>query len=142
MSSARLTRKVRFAAAHRYARPDWSEAENRRVFGACANAHGHGHNYLLEATVRGRVDASTGFSVDLDRLDDALRSEVLEVFDHRHINHDVPGFEPGGLIPTCENILVWLWPRLSARLPAGAVLERLRLHEDETLYVDYFGPDA
>jgi 6-pyruvoyltetrahydropterin/6-carboxytetrahydropterin synthase len=142
MATALLTRKIRFAAAHRYARPEWSEAENRRVFGACANPHGHGHSYLLEVTVRGRIAETTGFSVDLSALDALLRQEVLEPFDHRHINHDVPAFGPGGLIPTCENLLVYLWPRLAAGLPEGAALARLRLHEDETFYVDFEGAGA
>jgi 6-pyruvoyltetrahydropterin/6-carboxytetrahydropterin synthase len=139
MATALLTRKIRFSAAHRYARPEWSEAENWRVFGACANPHGHGHGYLLEVTVQGRVSESTGFSVELSALDALLRQEVLDPFDHRHINHDVPAFGPGGLIPTCENLLVYLWPRLAAGLPDGATLARLRLHEDDTFYVDYAG---
>lgn len=137
MSTARLTRKVRFSAAHRYYRPEWSEAENTRVFGACARPHGHGHNYLLEVTVRGEVDASTGFSVDLDRLDALLEREVVDAFDHRHLNLDVAAFAPGGLVPTSENILIYLWPRLASGLPGGVALERLRLHEDDTFYVDY-----
>ncbi|NIP81511.1 MAG: 6-carboxytetrahydropterin synthase, partial [Gemmatimonadetes bacterium] len=69
---AYLTRRATFAAAHRYWRDDWSEERNRAVFGACANPHGHGHNYALEATVEGEIDDETGFSVDLGALDDAL----------------------------------------------------------------------
>lgn len=142
MPSARLTRKIRFSAAHRYHRPDWSEDENRRVFGACANPHGHGHNYLLEVSVDSPVDPRTGFSADLDRLDAVLREQVLGPLDHQHLNHAVPDFGPGNAIPTTENILVYLWPRIEAALPAPMRLRRLRLHEDETFYVDYFGGDA
>lgn len=139
MAIAYLTRKVHFAAAHRYYRPEWSEDENRRVFGPCSNPHGHGHNYVLEVTVNGEIDPGTGFSVDLRALDSLLREEVVSVFDHRHINHAVEAFADGGLIPTCENLLAHLWPRLAAGLPAGVVLHRLRLHEDPMLYVDFFG---
>ncbi|HEX7049279.1 MAG TPA: 6-carboxytetrahydropterin synthase [Longimicrobiales bacterium] len=139
MSVAYLTRSVRFAAAHRYHRPDWSDERNRRVFGACNNPHGHGHTYTLEATVRGRIDPETGFSVDLVMLDRVLDEHVVRVFDHQHINHAVKAFAEGGLIPTSENLLAYLWPRLSAALPDGVTLHRLRLYEDPTLFVDYMG---
>src|SRR5687768_18503196 len=72
-----LTRRVRFSAAHRYFRPDWSDERNRSVFGACANPHGHGHNYMLEATVEGAVDPETGFLVDLGWLDALLPERVV-----------------------------------------------------------------
>jgi len=139
MSRAFLTRSVRFSAAHRYWRPDWDETENRRVFGACANPHGHGHTYHLEVTVHGVVDELSGFAVDLAALDDLLRREVILPLDHRHLNHDVAEFAPGGRIPTTENLLIWLWPRIRAGLPSGALLHRLRLREDDTLWADYHG---
>jgi 6-pyruvoyltetrahydropterin/6-carboxytetrahydropterin synthase len=141
MPEMRLTRRVRFSAAHRYHRPEWSDERNRDTFGPCANPHGHGHEYLLEVTVAGAVDSVTGFSVDLGVLDRVLREEVLEPLDHQHLNHAVPEFAPGGLIPTTENILLLLWPRIAARL-APARLLRLRLHENRDFFVDYAGPDA
>jgi 6-pyruvoyltetrahydropterin/6-carboxytetrahydropterin synthase len=139
MNIAYLTRSVRFAAAHRYHRPEWDEAENRRVFGACNNPHGHGHTYTLEVTVEGAIDPETGFSTDLATLDRILDEQVLRVFDHQHINHAVEAFHYGGAVPTGENLLAYLWPRLSAALPDGSRLYRLRLAEDPTLYVDYYG---
>lgn len=139
MGTAYLTRRVAFAAAHRYYRDDWPEERNTAVFGACANAHGHGHNYVLEATVEAGIDPETGFSVDLGALDSVLRDEVVARLDHRHINHDVPDFGAGGLIPTTENLAAWAWPRIAGRLPDGVRLHRLRLREDDTLWVDYFG---
>lgn len=142
MSLAYLTRRATFAAAHRYWRDDWSEERNRAVFGACANPHGHGHNYAIEATVEGAIDAETGFSVDLGELDDALRTAVVEPLDHRHINHAVAEFGPGGRVPTTENLAAWAWPRIVERLPDGVRLHRLRIREDETLHVDYFGGAA
>jgi 6-pyruvoyltetrahydropterin/6-carboxytetrahydropterin synthase len=139
MPRANLTRKTQFAAAHRYWRPEWSAQENQRVFGACANPHGHGHNYRLEVTVSARIDAQTGFSANMPELDDIIEREVRSVLDHQHLNHAVPEFAEGGLIPTSENILLWCWPRLKQALPAAMELKRLRLHEDESFYVDYFG---
>ena len=141
MHIAHLTRTVRFSAAHRYARAEWTEEENRARFGACSNPHGHGHNYRLEVCVRGKIDPLTGFSVDLGALD-ALLHDVIGPLDHQHLNHVVPQFASEELIPTCENILVVLWPRISAGLPKGASLQRLRLHEDDMLFVDYAGPTA
>ena len=138
MPRMQLTRRVRFSAAHRYHRPDWSDARNREVFGPCANPHGHGHDYLLEVTVEGEVDPVTGFSVDLGMLDAVLREEVVEPLDHQHLNHVVPEFAPGGLIPTTENILLLAWRRIEPRL-SGARLVRLRLHENPDLYVEYEG---
>ncbi|HEX5725747.1 MAG TPA: 6-carboxytetrahydropterin synthase [Longimicrobiaceae bacterium] len=137
MPEMQLTRAVRFSAAHRYWRPEWSEERNRAVFGPCANPHGHGHDYLLEVTVAGRVDPETGFSVDLGALDRVLRAEVTEKLDHQHLNHAVPEFAPGGLVPTTENLLLLLRGRLAPRLPPGARLVRLRLHESRDLYVDW-----
>jgi 6-pyruvoyltetrahydropterin/6-carboxytetrahydropterin synthase len=142
MSIARLTRSVSFAAAHRYHRADWSEAENRRVFGACSNPHGHGHNYVLEVTVQGSIDDRTGFATDLGALDRLLQREVLVPLDHQHINHAVEEFGEEGMVPTCENIVRWLWPRIAGGLPAGTLLVRLRLREDAFLHVDYFGGAA
>lgn len=139
MSTAYLTRRVTFAAAHRYWREDWSEARNREVFGACANPHGHGHSYALEATVEGRIDGETGFCVDLGEFDRVLAAAVVNPLDHQHINHAVPEFGPGGLVPTTENLAAWAWLRIANRLPAGVRLHRLRLREDADLFVDYFG---
>jgi len=139
MPTARLTRKVRFSAAHRYFRPEWTEERNREVFGPCANPHGHGHNYLLEVSVEGEVDPETGFCVDLGALDRVLREEVVDRLDHQHLNHAVPEFAEGGRIPTTENILVLLWERIAGRV-GEARLVRLRLHEEESFYVDYRGP--
>lgn len=139
MDSTYLTRSVRFSAAHRYHRPDWDDERNRAVFGACANPHGHGHNYVLEATVAGEPDPQTGFCVDLGELDRVLREEVFERLDHRHLNHDVLDFAEGGEIPTAENIVRWIWRRVAPRIQ-GARLLRLRLREDVDLWVDYYGP--
>jgi 6-pyruvoyltetrahydropterin/6-carboxytetrahydropterin synthase len=141
MPIARLTRVVSFSAAHRYHRPEWSEDENRRVFGACANPVGHGHNYGLEVTVSGPIDPVTGFCVDLGTLDGILYRVVRQPLDHQHLNHALPEFGPGRLIPSCENLAVWIWERLEPALPEGVRLVRLRLREDAGLWVDYRGED-
>jgi 6-pyruvoyltetrahydropterin/6-carboxytetrahydropterin synthase len=141
MALAYLTRRVRFAAAHRYFRSDWSSERNRQVFGACSNEHGHGHNYRLDVTVVAEVDVETGFSANLADLDRLLREAVVAPLDHQHLNHAIEVFRDG-TIPTSENVLIWIWPRIAERLPRSTRLHRLRLHEDEDLFVDYFGGGA
>ena len=136
---AHLTRRYMFSASHPLHRAAFSDDENRRVYGKCNNPHGHGHNYVLEVTVSAEIDEFTGFSVNLPELDVVLDREIRMVFDHQHINHAIPEFNEGRLIPTSENILTWCWPRLAHALGRGVTLRRLRLHEDDTFYVDYFG---
>src|SRR5436190_20906654 len=97
-----LTRRVTFAAAHRYRVPEWANERNEQVFGLCSRPSYHGHSYVCEVTVQGEIDAITGFAVDLGVLDRILAAEVRERFDHRNINVDVPEFGDGGLMPTGE----------------------------------------
>jgi 6-pyruvoyltetrahydropterin/6-carboxytetrahydropterin synthase len=133
-----LTRVVHFNAAHRYYRPEWPEERNREAFGACANPHGHGHNYALEVMVGGNPDPETGFCVDLVALDRLLESEVRQRLDHQHVNHAIPAFGEGGLIPTTENLVIWIWRQVAPKLKGGRLV-RLRLREEAGLWVDYYG---
>lgn len=128
-----LTRRVRFAAAHRYSRPEWSDERNRETFGACANPHFHGHSYTCEVTVRGEVDATTGFVVDLGVLDRILASEVVERFDHRNINLEVPEFADGRLVPSGENLARFILERVQRALGDRATVAAVTIAEDETL---------
>jgi len=134
MDHVSLIRSTRFSAGHRYWRPEWSAEKNRRTFGASANPHGH--NYRLEVTVRGRVDPSTGFCVDLVALDRALES-VVERLDQQEIGEAVPEFAPGERIPSTEELARWLFHDLEARIPSPARLERVRLEESESLAAEY-----
>lgn len=131
-----LTRKCEFSASHFYHNPQWSEEENRRAFGKCANLNGHGHNYTLEVTFKGEVDPVTGFVVDLKELKDILNREVVDAMDHRHLNKEVPEFATK--IPTSENIAIAIWQRLEKKLNV-AKLHRVRLYELPDLFVDYYG---
>lgn len=131
-----LTRKADFSSSHFYRNPDWSDEQNLAAFGKCANPHGHGHNYTLEVTVAGEVDPVTGFVVDLKLLKDILESEVVSVYDHRHLNHEVPEFAQ--VIPTTENLAVAIWRRLEGKVP-NARLHRVRVYEMDDLFADYYG---
>lgn len=120
-----LTRRYTFPASHRLCRSDWSDAENHRTFGKCANANGHGHNYVLEVSVSGPVDTATGMIVNLMDLDDFVRARVLEDFDHANLNVQIPEF--GELIPTTENLCRVIFKRLSG-FQRGHI-ERVRVQE-------------
>ena len=137
-----LTRKAEFSSAHYYWRDAWSEEENQRVFGRCANRNGHGHNYTLEVTIAGEVDATTGFVVDLKQLKEILEREVVSIYDHRHLNLEVPEFAAEtGVIPTTENIAIAIWRRLDGKIP-NAKLHRVRVYEMPTLFADFYGEGA
>jgi 6-pyruvoyltetrahydropterin/6-carboxytetrahydropterin synthase len=131
-----LTRRVEFSASHFYHNPEFSPEENRRIFGKCNNLHGHGHNYILEVTVKGQIDSRTGFVMDLKQLKDIMNREVVEALDHRHLNKEVPEF--ARQIPTSENIAIAIWNRLKPNLTV-AVLHRVRLYETADLFVDFYG---
>jgi 6-pyruvoyltetrahydropterin/6-carboxytetrahydropterin synthase len=131
-----LTRKAEFSASHYYWNDAFSPEENERVFGKCANRNGHGHNYTLEVTVEGDVNPVTGFVVDLKRLKDVMDREVVQIYDHRHLNLEVPEFQH--TIPTTENIAIAVWRRLEPKLE-GARLHRVRVYEMADLFADYYG---
>jgi 6-pyruvoyltetrahydropterin/6-carboxytetrahydropterin synthase len=133
----RLTRRVSFAAAHRYRRPDWSEERNAQTFGACARPNYHGHSYTCDVTVRGDVDPATGMLVDLAVLDRVLDAEVRQRFDHRNINLEVPEFADGQLIPTGEELARFICQRVQTALGAAALVERVTVAEDSTLSASY-----
>ena len=132
MSVVLLTKRIEFAASHRYHKPEWDVVKNRAKFGACNNDPGHGHNYMLEVTVGGEVDQRTGMVVNLFDLKRVLL-HVLEEFDHKHLNLDLPYFERQ--IPTSENIARVLWDKLRGQRDIG-ILQRICLHEDEDLCAD------
>ena len=132
MPTAQLIRRVRFAAAHRYRKPEWSDEKNLEVFGLCARPNYHGHTYTCTVAVEGPIDDTTGMVIDLGILDWVLDVEVVKRFDHRNINLDVPEFGDGGLIPTGENLARFIFERVQAAL--GPIrLASVQIDEDETL---------
>lgn len=129
MASVLLTKRIEFAASHRYMKPEWDEAKNRAVFGLCYNPPAHGHNYLLEVTVSGEIDPQTGMVVNLFDLKQVLLA-VIEEFDHKSLNLDMPYFKDK--IPTSENLARVLWTKLASQRNIGT-LHTVRLIEDEDL---------
>jgi 6-pyruvoyltetrahydropterin/6-carboxytetrahydropterin synthase len=131
-----LTRKAEFSASHYYHNPEFTPEENRNIFGKCNNPHGHGHNYTLEVTVKGKIDPRSGFVVDLKELKEIMNREVVETVDHRFLNKEVQEFRDR--IPTTENLAVTIWNWLQPKLKV-AKLHRIRLYETPDLFVDYYG---
>jgi 6-pyruvoyltetrahydropterin/6-carboxytetrahydropterin synthase len=135
-----LTRRVTFAAAHRYRRPEWSDARNSATFGLCARENFHGHSYVCDVTVEGDIDPETGMIIDLGLLDRVLALEVRERFDHRNINVDVAEFADGKLIPTGEELARFICARVQDGLGAAARVVSVVVAEDATLSAT-FRPD-
>jgi 6-pyruvoyltetrahydropterin/6-carboxytetrahydropterin synthase len=132
-----LGRRYKFAASHRLHSAQLSEEENCRVYGKCNNPHGHGHNYVVEIAVSGTVDPATGMIVNLADLDGYVEQEVIEVFDHKSLNEDVPAF--CDVVPTTENVCKEIYQRLK-RFPK-AKLERVRVEETSNNAFEYAGEE-
>lgn len=136
MPEVTVTRRLLFNAAHRVHNPALSEAENVRLFGKCNNPNWHGHNYMLDVSVRGPIDERTGYVMDLGALKALVTERVVDKIDHRNFNLDVPFM--AGIIPTSENIIVAIWRELVPVI-APARLVRLVMWETPNNYVEYTG---
>lgn len=128
-----VTKRFTFSAAHRYWRPEWDPEENRRRFGVLAEVHGH--TYALEITVRGPVDETTGMVIDLAEMKALVEVEAVARLDHRYLN-DAPAFSTE--LPTTENVARLIWRLLAPKLGEDR-LWRVRLSEEPTFWVDYYG---
>jgi 6-pyruvoyltetrahydropterin/6-carboxytetrahydropterin synthase len=124
-----VTVKVYFEAAHRLHNPAQPDEWNARVFGKCNNPHGHGHNYVIEASVRGEVDPDSGYLIDMKDLKTVLNQTVVKDVDHRHLNIEVPWL--AGINPTAENLARVFYERVEPELPKGVELASLTVHETE-----------
>ncbi len=131
-----ITRKLEFCASHRLYNPDYSEEKNARVFGLCNNPNGHGHNYVMEVTVRGEVHPETGMVLDLKALKKLVNEEIILKVDHKNLNVDVPFLKD--VIPTAENLAIHFWNVLETKL-AGGELHEIKLYESERNFVIYRG---
>jgi 6-pyruvoyltetrahydropterin/6-carboxytetrahydropterin synthase len=136
MPEVTVTRRLYFNAAHRVHNPVLSDEENDRLFGKCNNPNWHGHNYILEVSVRGPIDERTGYVLDLAVLKRIVEKQVIDRVDHRNMNIDVDFMQ--GIIPTTENIVVQCWRVLEPHVAPGR-LARLRLWETENNYAEYEG---
>lgn len=133
-----ITRRERFSAAHMLSRPDWSQEKNFEVFGKCANPNWHGHNYELFVTVKGPVDETTGFVMNLKDLSKIIKEKVIDHVDHKNIN--VESVFMSGKLATTENLCVAIWDQIKEPIDkAGAQLHSVKLLETENNFVEYYG---
>ncbi len=131
-----ITRKLEFCASHRLHNPEFSDEKNAEVFGLCSNPNGHGHNYVMEVTVRGEVHPETGMVLDLKALKKLVHEEIIFKVDHKNLNVDVPFLKD--IIPTAENLAIQFWKVLESRLESGQ-LHEIKLYESERNFVIYRG---
>jgi 6-pyruvoyltetrahydropterin/6-carboxytetrahydropterin synthase len=135
-----VTRKEHFNAAHKLARPEWSDEKNEEVFGKCANVNWHGHNFELIVTVKGEPDPDTGFVMDLKLLSKIINQLVIYKLDHKNLNLDVDFLH--GKLASCEILVVEIWKILAPAIEEarpGALLHSIRLYETPKNFVDYYG---
>lgn len=134
MANIKVGRRATFNAAHRLHNKNWSEDKNDEVFGLCNNPSYHGHNYVLHVWIEGPINEETGYLIDLKLLKKIIKEEVIEPFDHRNLNLDVPEFK--NLNPTAENIAVVIYNKINARIKEDLKLT-VELYETENNKVIY-----
>lgn len=132
-----LTRIEHFNAAHKLYNPRWTKEKNEAVFGRCANANWHGHNFELYVTIKGTPDPDTGFIFDAKQLGKLVQETIIEKLDHRNLNEDVDFMR--GKMCSIENLVIGIWNELQPLLPASAPLHCLKLVETAKIYVEYYG---
>lgn len=127
-------RKAHFNAAHRLHNPNWSDAQNKTVFGLCNNPNYHGHNYELEVKITGEIDPETGYVYDLGKLSDIIKEQIEHRFDHKNLNLDTEEFR--NLNPTAENIVVVIWQILRGCIEPEFEI-KVRLYETPRNFVEF-----
>ncbi|MEA2166692.1 MAG: 6-pyruvoyltetrahydropterin/6-carboxytetrahydropterin synthase [Thermoanaerobaculia bacterium] len=133
-----VTARLTFSAAHRLHNPNYDDAWNRRIYGKCDNPKGHGHNYVIQVSVKGKIDPETGMVIDLKRLKDIVGAQIIDRVDHTNLNEDVEFL--CGVIPTAENLARSFWSQLAPSITEGALFE-IVLQETEKNSVVYRGED-
>jgi len=131
-----LTRKTEFSASHVCRIAGLGDEENFRLFGKSSYPNGHGHNYVLEVTVKGEPDPKTGMVINLTDLDTIIKKNAADLLDHRFLNIDIPHFKE--LVPTTENISLFIWDSIKGA-HEGCELHMVRVYETPELYVEYYG---
>ena len=132
-----ITKKYHFCASHKYGNAHWSEQKNLQVFGKDYN--NHGHNYILEVSVKGPINPDTGWLTDLQELNDIVKNNVINILDHSQIEEDIEWFR--GKQPSSENILIWAWNKIEPLIEDGNLF-RLRLVETHSIHTDYYGENS
>jgi len=131
-----VSRRETFSASHRLHNPSLSDEENAVIFGKCNSPNGHGHNYILEVTVAGEVNPRTGYLIDLKKLKEIIRLNIIDFVDHKNLNSDVEFLKD--VITTTENLALIFWNILENKIPDGK-LYSVKIFETENNYFEYKG---
>lgn len=131
-----LTRREHFNAAHKLFNPKWTQEENEKIFGKCANHNWHGHNFDLLVTVKGIPNPDTGFVINAKILSEIIQKEVCEKLDHKNLNLDVDFMQ--GKLTSVENLVIEIWKILAQKI-TNCQLHSIKIYETENIYVEYFG---
>lgn len=131
-----VSRKAHFNAAHRLFVKEWDDEKNLDVFGVCSNSNYHGHNYEIIVDVTGKVDPVTGMVIDLKTLKDIIKNEIEDLLDHKNLNLDIDYFKK--VVPTAENICIFIWNKLRNKIDYNKKLE-VTLYETTRNFVKYDG---
>ena len=131
-----VSRKAHFNAAHRLHNKNWSDEKNQKVFGKCNYQNYHGHNYELIVSVTGKINAETGYVIDMGELKKIIKNEIEERLDHKNLNLDVPYFS--NIIPSAENICIYIYDIISDNIDSQFKLS-VRLYETPRNFVEYSG---
>ena len=131
-----ITKQYQFCAAHRYWNSEWSEEENKDIFGK--DIYIHGHNYLLDITISGPIYEQSGFIINLKILNKLVEERVINIFDHSQIEKDISWFI--NLQPSTENMVIFIWNQIYDKIPLPSKLYKIKLQETPTIYTEYFGP--
>ncbi|KAL7869124.1 hypothetical protein AOLI_G00131120 [Acnodon oligacanthus] len=131
-----ITRVESLSACHRLHSKSLSDEENKRIFGKCNNPNGHGHNYKVEVTVRGKIDQDTGMVMNLTDLKQYIEEAIMKPLDHKNLDLDVPYF--ADVVSTTENLAVYIWDSMVKLLPPNMLYE-IKVHETDKNIVIYRG---
>ncbi len=133
-----LTRRERFSAAHRMFRPDFDDKQNEEMYGLCSNPHWHGHNYILFVTVKGDINPEIGYLINLSRLKQIIKENIIDKLDHKNLNTQVD-FMKNKIVST-ENLVIGIWNILEPVIKEeGADLHCVRIEETENNFIEYYG---
>merc|ERR1712173_30336 len=139
MALVYLTRRETLSACHRLHSNQLSDEENRKIFGKCNNPNGHGHNYVVEVTMKGKINPRTGMVINISDLKKMMNTAIMEPLDHKNIDKDVSYFS-NGIVSTVENIAVYVWKNVEQLLSESeftAALDNVKIWETEKNIVVY-----
>ena len=132
-----LTKQFKFCAAHQYWNNDWDLEQNTKIFGNDINIHGH--NYILDITVVGKINPSSGFIIDIMELKNVVENNIINQLDHSQIEKDIQWFK--GKQPSTENLVLFIWEQIHDKIPNSAKLYKIKLRETPTIFTEYYGPE-